>query len=95
MKVIKQMAGILWPGKHRVYRRKRYDPERVIRSFLELLLGQMAAIGAGIDQRAGGPRRVVKQRLVPEAGRVMRIERHLRRGDRRKAVIVVERVKAL
>jgi len=37
MKMMKQMAAIMWPGKHRVYRRKRYDPERVIRSFLELL----------------------------------------------------------
>jgi hypothetical protein len=37
MKIMKQMAAILWPAKHRVYRRKRYDPERVIRSFLELL----------------------------------------------------------
>jgi hypothetical protein len=37
MKLMKQMLGVLWPAKRRVYRRKRYDPERVIRSFLQLL----------------------------------------------------------
>ena len=37
MKAIRQMAGVIWPGRRRVYRRKRYDPERVIRSFLGLL----------------------------------------------------------
>ena len=53
MKLMKQMAAIVWPGKHRVYRRKRYDPERVIRAFLELLerlRPVMQGAGAG-----GGP----------------------------------------
>ena len=50
MKMMKQMAAIMWPGKHRVYRRKRYDPERVIRSFLQLLERLRPVMQAG-----GGP----------------------------------------
>ena len=53
----------------------------------------MRAVGPRIDQRAGGPRGIVEQRLVPEACGVMRVERQLRGGERREAVIIVERVK--
>ena len=52
----------------------------------------MRAIGPRIDQRAGGAGGVIEQRLVPEAGGVMRIERGLRGGERREAVIIVEGV---
>lgn len=40
-------------------------------------------------ERAGGAGGVVEQRLVPEACGVMRIERQLRGGERREAVIIV------
>ncbi len=50
MKIMKQMASVIWPGKHRVYRRKRHDPERVIRAFLELL-GRLRPV----MQAGGGP----------------------------------------
>jgi hypothetical protein len=55
----------------------------------ELFVGEMRAVGPRIDQRAGGPRGVVEQRLVPEACSVMRVERQLRGGERREAVIIV------
>ena len=47
MKMLKQMLAVLWPTKRRVYRRKRYDPERVIRSFLELLERLRPALHGG------------------------------------------------
>jgi len=37
----------------------------------ELLVGQMRAFRPRIDQRAGRPRRIVEQRLVPETRGVM------------------------
>ena len=47
---------------------------------------------AGIDQRAGGPRRVVEQRLVPGAGRVVGVDRDRRGFERRQPVMIVERM---
>jgi hypothetical protein len=60
---------------------------------VELLVGQIAALLRRIDQRPRRPRRIVEQRLVPAPGGVVRIERHQRRLQRRKAVMVVERMK--
>jgi hypothetical protein len=52
----------------------------------------MRAFRPRINERAGRPRRIVEQRLVPEARGGMRIERHLRGRQRRETVIIVERV---
>lgn len=60
---------------------------------LELRFRQHRAVRPGIDQRAGGPRRVVEQRLVPHGARVMRIDCDGRGFDRREAVVIVERMK--
>ena len=43
-----------------------------------------------VDERARGPRRVVEQRLVPGAGRVVDVDRLGRRLDRAHAVVVVD-----
>ena len=61
-------------------------------SRVELLVGEMRAFRPRIDERAGGPRGIVEQRLVPEARGIVRVERHLRGGERRKAVVIVERI---
>ena len=37
----------------------------------ELLVGKMRALGPGVDQRAGGSRRIIEQRLVPVTRGVM------------------------
>ena len=52
----------------------------------------MRAVGAGVDQRAGGAGGVIQQRLVPEGRGVVGVERGLRGGERGEAVVIVERV---
>jgi hypothetical protein len=47
---------------------------------------------AGIDQRAGGAGRIVEQRFVPRARRVVQIDADRRGLERAHAVMVVERV---
>src|SRR3954462_7364724 len=54
--------------------RRQFGLEKV-----ELIVGERRPAGAGKNQRAGGPSRVVEQRLVPRAGRVVDVERDRRR----------------
>jgi hypothetical protein len=60
----------------------------------ELLRGQMT-VGCRIDQRARRPRAVVKHRLVPGGGGIVRVDRALRGLERRHAVVVVQRIEKL
>ena len=60
---------------------------------LELAVGQNRALRPGIDQRAGRPRRIVEQRLVPRRGGIVRVHRDGRRLQRGQAVMIVERMK--
>ena len=43
-----------------------------------------------IDQRAGGPRALIKQSLIPRARRVVLVDGHQRRLHRREAVPVIQ-----
>jgi hypothetical protein len=57
----------------------------------ELLVGQQIVV-AGKHQRAGGPRGVVEQRLVPARRGIMGVDRDRGGLDRRQAIMVVERM---
>ncbi len=46
-------------------------------------------VRCGIDERAGRPRRIVKQRLVPARRGVVNVDRHRRRLDRAHAVVII------
>ena len=59
---------------------------------LELRVGQHRALRPRIDQRAGGPRRVVEQRLVPARRGVVRVDRDGGGFQRRQPVVIVERM---
>jgi hypothetical protein len=54
--------------------------------------GQHGVVG-GKHQRAGGPRGVVEQRLVPARRRIVGVDRDRGGLDRREAIMVVERMK--
>ena len=57
-----------------------------------VLLDGEVAVAGGVDQRAGGTRGVVEQRLVPARGGVVDVDGDGGGLDGREAVVVVERV---
>jgi hypothetical protein len=59
------------------------------------LLGAQVAFARGVDEGAGGTRRVVEQRLVPPGRRVVDVDRRGGGLDGGEAVVVVDRVEEL
>ena len=55
-------------------------------------VGEHRAVRPGIDERAGGPRRIVEQRLVPGRGGVVRVDGDGGGFERAQPVMIVQRI---